>query len=115
MILTTAQQEIIARALRAAFGTAAYDHAAPLASGPRGMSGALIFLRAVVAGRAYLVRVGGNPHADAATEMANVQRAPAAGLAPKVWYASVEDRAMITDFIERQPNPPANPACRSRR
>jgi aminoglycoside phosphotransferase (APT) family kinase protein len=97
--VTDAQQQLVERALRAAFGTATYDDATPVAGG---MSSALI-LRMVVAGRAYLVRVGGSPHADAATEMANVRSAAEAGLAPKVWYASIEDRTMITDFIERRP------------
>jgi hypothetical protein len=97
--MTDAQRLLVERALHAAFGTTTYDDATPVAGG---MSGALI-LRMVVAGRAYLVRVGGSPHADAATEMANVRSAADAGIAPKVWYASVEDRTMITDFIERRP------------
>lgn len=101
-MMTDEQHQRIDRALHAAFGTAAYHDAMPVAGG---MSGALI-LRMVVDGRAYFVRVGGSPHADAATEMANVRSAAEAGLAPKVWYANVEDRTMITDFIERQPWPP---------
>jgi hypothetical protein len=101
-MMTSAQEQLVERALRAAFGTATYDDATPVAGG---MSSALI-LRMVVAGRAYLVRVGGSPHADAAREMASVRAAAEAGLAPKVWYASVEDRTMITDFIERQPFSP---------
>ncbi|MGE0404246.1 MAG: phosphotransferase, partial [Kofleriaceae bacterium] len=97
--MTDAQQQIIERALRTAFGTATYDEVAPVRGG---MSGALL-LRMVVAGRAYLVRVGGSPHANAATEMANVRGAAEAGIAPRLHYASVEDRAMITDFIEPRP------------
>src|ERR1700709_945891 len=97
--MTDPRLQLVERGLRAAFGTATYDAATPVAGG---RSGALI-QRVVVAGRAYLVRVGGSPHADAATEMANVRSAAEAGIAPKVWYTSVEDRTMITDFIERQP------------
>jgi aminoglycoside phosphotransferase (APT) family kinase protein len=101
-MITAAQQDIIERALRAAFGTTTYDKATPVTGG---MSSALI-LRVVVAGRAYLVRVGGSPHADAPTEMANVRSAADAGLAPRVLYASVEDRAMITDFVDARPYAP---------
>ncbi len=70
-MITEARQAIIDRALRTAFSTATYDTASVV---PGGMSSALI-LRIVVAGRAYLVRVGGSPHADAATEMANIRSA----------------------------------------
>jgi hypothetical protein len=98
-MMNDAQQQIIDRALRTTFGSPAYDSAEPVSGG---LSGALI-LRMVVKGQAYLVRVGGSPHADAATEMANVRGASEAGLGPTLRYASIEDRAMITDFIERKP------------
>lgn len=90
--------EQVDRAIRTAFGATTYA-TSPVTGG---MSGATI-LRAVVDGRAYLVRVGGSPHADAASEMANVQQAAEAGLAPRVYYASVADRTMITDFIDHVP------------
>ena len=34
-----------------------------------------------------------------------MQAAAEAGIAPAIWYASVEDRILITDFVEARPFP----------
>jgi len=38
-------------------------------------------------------------------QFACMKRGAAAGLAPRVWYTSVEDRISITDFVEARPFP----------
>ena len=92
-------QDIIDRALRTAFGTAAHDGATP-ADGrdERRAHPARRHRRAAPsrAGRRESAR--GRRDRDA-----TIQAAAPAGLAPRVWYASVEDRAMITDFVEARP------------
>src|SRR5258707_11180747 len=60
--------------------------------------------RIVVRGTAYLLRI--NTRAgDMTLHFTCMQAAADAGLAPRVWYASVEDRISITDFVEAVPLP----------
>src|SRR5215471_13758324 len=60
--------------------------------------------RIVVGGSAYLLRI--NTRAgDMARHFSCMQAAAEAGLAPRVRYASVEDRISITDFVEAVPFP----------
>jgi thiamine kinase-like enzyme len=42
---------------------------------------------------------------DPTRQFACMKRAAAAGLAPRVWYTSTEDRISITDFVEARPFP----------
>lgn len=93
-------QPAVNRALRAAFGTSDLEDIQPV---PGGMSGALVY-RIVVAARPYLLRMGaarGNP----AREFAAMQLAADDGLAPRVWYASADDRVLLADFVEARPFP----------
>lgn len=93
----------LTRALQTTFGV---DHFGEITQLTAGLSTALIF-RMVVMGKAYLLRIimrtdgMGDP-----THQINCLKAPTeAGLAPKLLYASVEDRILITDFIEAEPFP----------
>lgn len=89
----------VERALRAAFGTAAYDDVSAL-GGIRAFA-----CRIVVHGRRYVLRVGASTLVDPAFEIAATRAAADAGIAPRVWYADAADRVIVTDFIERAPLP----------
>ena len=58
--------------------------------------------RIIVGGTRYLLRI--NTRAgDMARHFTCMQAAADAGLAPRVWYTSAEDRIAITDFVEAVP------------
>ena len=58
--------------------------------------------RIIVRGSAYLLRINTRP-GDMARHFTCMQAAADAGLAPRVRYASIEDRISITDFVEAVP------------
>ena len=60
--------------------------------------------RIVVRGSAYLLRINTRP-GDMTRHFTCMQAAADAGLAPRVRYASAEDRISITDFVEAVPLP----------
>lgn len=96
------QEKIAAatRGLNEAFGVAAVDHIRDLTERP----GSNRAFRIVVRGSAYLLRI--NTRAgDMARHFSCMQAAAEAGLAPRIWYSSVEDRISITDFVETVPFP----------
>ncbi|MCB9384503.1 MAG: phosphotransferase [Bryobacterales bacterium] len=85
----------VARAFRDCFGVSEWDDLEPLT---RGESSALVY-RAAVAGRLYLLRIIMREE-DPTRHFRCMEAAAEAGIAPRVLYASVEDRVCITDFIE---------------
>src|SRR5580692_9945188 len=94
------QEKIAAatRGLSEAFGVAAFDDIRDLTERP----GSNRAFRIVVRGSAYLLRI--NTRAgDTTRHFDCMQAAAEAGLAPRVWYASAEDRISITDFVEAVP------------
>ncbi|HEY4967578.1 MAG TPA: phosphotransferase [Puia sp.] len=97
------KKDAVSRALQNAFGVSEYDDIRQLTAG---LSTALIF-RMVVLGRPYLLRIITRTDAISdPTHQINCLKAPTeAGLAPKLLYTSVEDRILITDFIEAKPFP----------
>ena len=102
-MIPEAKQDAVRCALLSAFGVETYSVIEPLGAG---LSSALIF-RIEVGGRAYLLRVitRTDAVADPTQQIACMEAAAAVGIAPKVWYASVEDRVLITDFVEAKPFP----------
>ncbi len=93
----------VARGLREAFGVTECEDIRRMPGGH--WSGALVF-RIVVRGSAYLLRIIGPRRTDDPTRHFTCMKAAAeAGLAPHVWYTSVEDRLSITDFVEAVPFP----------
>jgi hypothetical protein len=96
-------QETIAAAIRGlneAFGVVAFDDIRDLTERP----GSNQAFRIVVRGSAYLLRI--NTRAgDMTRHFSCMQAAAEAGLAPRVRYASAEDRISITDFVETVPFP----------
>jgi aminoglycoside phosphotransferase len=96
------KSEAVTRGLREAFGVTMFEDIRLLT---RGLSGALVY-RIVVGGSPFLLRIITRiddptlPH-----HFTCVKAAAEAGLAPPVWYTSVEDRMAITDFVENIPFP----------
>src|ERR1700761_317828 len=99
------QEKIAAatRGLSEAFGVAAFDDVRDLTERP----GSNRVFRIVVRGSAYLLRI--NTRAgDTTRHFGCMQAAAEAGLAPRVRYASAEDRVSISDFVEAVPLPAAD-------
>ncbi len=97
------KQSAVNRALHAALGVSGYDEIHPLT---RGLSSAQIY-RIVVEGRSYLLRVilRTDAIADPTRQFACMEVAAAAGIAPRVLYGSVEDRVLISEFVDSVPLP----------
>lgn len=90
------------RGLSEAFGVAEWDDIRDLTERP----GSNRAFRIVVGGAAYLLRI--NTRAgDIRRHFDCMQAAAEAGLAPRILYASAEDRISITDFVEAVPFPAA--------
>src|SRR6202789_4448703 len=89
--------------LNEAFGVAAFDDIRDLTERP----GSNRAFRIVVRGSPYLLRINTRP-GDVARHFGCMQAAAEAGLAPRVRYASAEDRISITDFVEAVPLPAAD-------
>jgi aminoglycoside phosphotransferase (APT) family kinase protein len=102
-MIPEAKNAPVARALREAFDVSGFEDIRILTTG---LSSALVF-RIVVRGTPYLLRIITRTDAmsDATRQFACMKTAAAAGLAPRVWYTSTEDRISITDFVDPQPFP----------
>ncbi len=103
MIIPETKQAAVARALRQAFGVDEFEDVRILTEG---LSSALVF-RIVVRGKPYLLRIIMKTDAmnDPTRQFTCMKIAAEAGIAPRVWYASIEDRLSITDFVEAKPWP----------
>src|SRR5262249_51439645 len=102
-MIPESKNAVVERALQKAFGVTQFETIQGLTAG---LSSALVF-RIVVKGRPYLLRIitRTDPMADPTRPFASMKLAAEAGLAPRIWYASIEDRVLITDFVEVQPFP----------
>jgi aminoglycoside phosphotransferase (APT) family kinase protein len=107
-MIPEAKKEAVARALRDAFGVTVFDDIRMLTAG---LSAALVF-RIVVKGSPYLLRVivntdtsAGPGRGDQTNHFACMKLGAEAGIAPRVWYTSADDRVSITDFVEARPFP----------
>lgn len=88
----------VTRALNDAFGVTAFDHIRDLTERP----GSNRAYRMVVRGSTYLLRINTRP-GDMKRQIDCMHAAAEAGLAPRVRYASAEDRISVTDFVETVP------------
>jgi aminoglycoside phosphotransferase (APT) family kinase protein len=86
--------------LNEAFGVTEFEDIRDLTERP----GSNRAFRIVVRGSAYLLRINTRP-GDMARHFTCMQAAADAGLAPRVRYASTEDRISITDFVNAVPLP----------
>lgn len=93
----------VKKALQEAFGVSEYEDIKQLTVG---LSSALVF-RIVVKGKPYLLRIITRTDAmgDPTIQFACMKSASEAGLAPHIWYLSIEDRISITDFVNAKPFP----------
>jgi hypothetical protein len=97
------KQDAVKEALKSTFGVNTYSDIKKLTTG---LSNALV-ARIMVQDKPYLLKIA---RTDALSDptlyyYACMKSAAAAGLAPKVWYAGVEDGISITDFVELKPFP----------
>lgn len=97
------KQAAMARALSEAFGVTDVEDMQPLSGG---LSPSLVF-RIVVRGTAYLLRVVVRRQAmyDPTREFTCMRLASDAGVAPRIWYADLDDLVLITDFVAAEPYP----------
>ena len=91
----------VTRGLGEAFGVTGFEDIRRLT---RGRSPGILVFRIVVGGRPFLLRIILRTD-DPGRHFANMKAAAEAGLAPRVWYTSTEDRISITDFVEAVPFP----------
>jgi aminoglycoside phosphotransferase (APT) family kinase protein len=101
-MIPEAKQPAVAHALHEAFGVNEPEELRLLTGG---LSSARAF-RIVVRKNPYLLKIlRTEVISDPAHEFACQQAAAEAGIAPRIWYASVEDRIVITDYVEAKPFP----------
>ena len=92
----------VRKALQAAFGVSEYEDIRMLTAG---LSPDLIF-RIVVKGKSYLLRViNRTDNSYVPRHFAGMKAGAEIGIAPLIRYSSIDDRILITDFIEAQPFP----------
>jgi hypothetical protein len=89
----------VTRGLSEAFGVTAFEDIRVLSEGS--FSKVLVF-RIVVRGTPFLLRIIMRTD-DPTRHFTCMKAAAEAGLAPRVWYTSVEDKISITDFVEAVP------------
>ncbi len=102
------KQAAVARGLNEAFGVTEFEDIRTLKGG---MTSALVF-RIVVRGTAYLLRIIMRTDSTTARHFACMRSAAEAGLAPQIWYTSLENRISITDFVEAVPFPESDALLR---
>jgi thiamine kinase-like enzyme len=97
------KQTAVKRALVEAFGVQEFDDISLLTGG---LSPALAY-RFLVKGKPYLLRLSmrTDAYADPTGQFAVMKTAADAGIAPHIWYTSIEDRILISDFVVAQPFP----------
>src|ERR1700688_4478120 len=95
------KQRAVARAWKEAFGVEEYEDIRRLTAG---LTSAQVF-RIVVRGQPYLLRVitRADEMSDPTRQFACMKSGAEAGIAPRVLYASIEERVSITDFVEARP------------
>jgi Ser/Thr protein kinase RdoA (MazF antagonist) len=102
-MIPEAKQPAVKRALDQAFGVHEIDDIRPLTGG---LSTARVF-RIVIRNEPYLLRLTmpGALAGDSAGQLASMQTAAEAGIAPHIWYVGAEDGILIADFVEARPYP----------
>jgi Ser/Thr protein kinase RdoA (MazF antagonist) len=102
-MIPEAKQPAVERALDQALGVHKIDDIRPLTGG---LSSAQVF-RIVVRNQPYLLRLTmpGAPAGDPSGQLASLQTAAEAGIAPHIWYVDAQDGILIADFVEARPYP----------
>ena len=91
----------VTRALREAFGIAAFEDIRKMTRGHTSV------FRIIVRGSPFLLKIITQPYglSSLTRQYTSMRAAAEAGLAPHVWYTSIEDQISITDFVEAVPLP----------
>lgn len=96
------KQTTVKNALQTAFEVDSYDDIKAITTG---LSNALTF-RIVVKNKPYLMKIARTDELSAPANYFEYMKAGSeAGIAPRVWYLSTQDKISITDFIEPKPFP----------
>ncbi|MCE7983523.1 MAG: hypothetical protein DYG89_20310 [Caldilinea sp. CFX5] len=97
MLIPEVKRDAVQRALQATFNTTTIDTLELLAGG---LSSALVY-KMVINGKPYVLRLmmATDELRDPARYITCLQHAATAGIAPRVYYANVEEALVITDFI----------------
>jgi aminoglycoside phosphotransferase (APT) family kinase protein len=90
----------VTRGLREAFGVSEFDDISRIT---KGHTSSLVF-RIIVRGSPYLLKIITRTE-DPTRHYTSMKAAAEAGVAPRVWYASIPDQISITDFVETAPLP----------
>jgi thiamine kinase-like enzyme len=93
------KREAVNRGLSEAFGTTEIEEIRTI----KDLAASLVF-RIVVGGAPFLLKISSRT-SDPARHYASMRAAAEAGVAPRVWYSSVEDHVSIEDFLETKPLP----------
>ena len=93
------KSEAVTRGLREAFGVSEFEDIRVI----KELAASLVY-RIVVRGSPFLLKISTRAN-DPARHYACMKAAAEGGLAPRAWYASVEDRVSIEDFVETVPLP----------
>ncbi|GAA3982495.1 phosphotransferase [Mucilaginibacter dorajii] len=97
------KKKAVAHALQSTFGVNEFDEIHELTAG---LSSALVF-KIIIDSKPYLLRIitRTDAMADPTHEYICMKAAAETGIAPKVWYANVDERISIIDFVEAKPFP----------
>jgi len=97
------RKDIVNKALQSAFGATEIEEIRQLTAG---LSSALVY-RIVVKSKPYLLRIimRTDEFVNAEREYNCMKAGAEIGIAPKIWYTSIEDKVAITDFIDAKPFP----------
>jgi thiamine kinase-like enzyme len=99
-MIPESKQTAVKNALQTAFGVNNYDGIQAITTG---LSNALTF-RIVVKNKPYLMKIARTDELGTSQNHFSYMKAgEEAGIAPRVWYLSTEDKILITDFIESKP------------
>ena len=109
LVIPEDKSAAVARGLREAFGVEEFEDIAMLT---KGQSGALVY-RIIVRGSPYLLRIVTRTQDPTLPQHFTCMKAAAeAGLAPQIFYTSIEDRISITGFVDAVPFPMAEALIR---
>lgn len=100
MLIPEDKLAAVTRGLESAFHVTDFDDITPVTGG---QTNSLVF-RVTVRGTPYLLKLILR-NEDPARHYTSMRAAADAGLAPRIWYTSVEDRISITDFVRCAPDP----------
>lgn len=106
-IIPREKNPAVTRAIREAFDVTNYEAISRITIG----NATSRVFRIVIKGSPFLLKIILRKD-DPARHYASMKAAAEAGLAPRVWYASTEDKVSITDFIEAVPLSPAEALAR---